>query len=88
MASYFQHLKEIKMVIEYRPDFALFDYLMEKYELKNDARLYEFLEKKISKPDISKYRHRKKQMGALHILAIHKKTGMPVAEIEELLAKR
>lgn len=76
------------MVIDYRPEFALFDYLQEKYELKNDSRLYEFFEKKISKPDISKYRHRKKQMGALHILVIHKKTGMPVAEIEELLAKR
>jgi hypothetical protein len=76
------------MVIEYRPDFALFDHLMEKYELKNDARLHEFLEKKISNPDIRMYRHSKKKMGARHILVIHKKTDMSVAEIEALLAKR
>lgn len=73
---------------DYRPSFSLFDYLIEKYQLKNDARLHEFLEGKISKPDISKYRHRRKKMGALHILVIHKKTDMSVAEIEELLAKK
>ena len=76
------------MVIEYRPYHTLFDHLLEKYELKNDARLYEFFEGKISKPDISKIRHGKKKMGALHILVIHKKTGISVAEIENMLSTR
>ena len=75
------------MTIEYRPYHMLFDHLIEKYELKNDAKLHEFLEKKISKPDISKLRHGRKKMGALHILVIHKKTGMPVTEIEEMLGQ-
>ena len=30
-----------------RPFFALFDHIMEKHNLKNDARLYEFFDKKI-----------------------------------------
>jgi hypothetical protein len=72
----------------YRPDFALFDHIMETNNLKNDARLFEFFDKKISKPDISKYRHRKKKMGSQHILVIHEKLGMPVAEIRDFLAKR
>lgn len=76
------------MKADYRPNHTLFDHLLEKYELKNDARLYEFLDKKISRPDISKLRHHRKKMGALHILVIHKKTGMPVAEIEEMLVEK
>ena len=47
-----------------RPDFALFDDIMEKHSLKNDARLYELLDKKISRPDISRYRHGKKKMSS------------------------
>jgi hypothetical protein len=70
-----------------RPDFALFDYIMETKSLKNDARLYEFFDKKISKPDISRYRHGKKKISAGHILVIHEKLGMPVAEIRSLLAQ-
>jgi len=70
-----------------RPDFALFDHIMETNNLKNDARLYEFFDKKISKPDISRYRHGKKKVSAGHILVIHEKLGMPVAEIRSLLAQ-
>ena len=69
----------------YRPDFALFDHIMEKHGLKNDARLYELLDKKISKPDISRYRHGKKKMSSTHILAIHETLGMPVADIRSYL---
>jgi hypothetical protein len=68
-----------------RPYFALFDDIIEKHGLKNDARLYELLDKKISKPDISRYRHGKKKMSATHILAIHEKLGMPVADIRSYL---
>jgi hypothetical protein len=71
----------------YRPDFALFDHIMEKHGLKNDARLYELLDKKISKPDISRYRHGKKKMSSSHILVIHEKLGMPVADIRSYLAQ-
>lgn len=69
----------------HRPSFALFDDLIEKYGLKNDARLYELLDKKISKPDISRYRHGKKKVSATHILAIHETLGMPVADIRSYL---
>ena len=68
-----------------RPDFALFDHIMETNNLKNDARLYEFFDKKISKPDISRYRHGKKKMSSAHILAIHETLGMPVADIRSYL---
>ena len=68
-----------------RPDFALFDHIMEKHGLKNDARLYELLNKKISRPDISRYRHGKKKMSSAHILAIHETLGMPVADIRSYL---
>ena len=71
-----------------RPYFALFDDIIEKHGLKNDARLYELLDKKISKPDISRYRHGKKKMSATHILAIHEKLGMPVADIRDYLENR
>ena len=71
-----------------RPYFALFDDIIEKHGLKNDARLYELLDKKISKPDISRYRHGKKKMSATHILAIHEKLGMPVADIRNYLENR
>jgi aspartate/tyrosine/aromatic aminotransferase len=70
-----------------KPDFALFDHIMETNNLKNDARLYDFFDKKLSKPDISRYRHKKKKMSPNHILVIHEKLGMPVAEIRNLLAQ-
>jgi len=41
--------------ITQKPYFPLFDHIMEKHNLKNDARLYEFFDKKISRPDISKF---------------------------------
>ena len=71
-----------------RPYFALFDDIMEKHSLKNDARLYELLNKKISRPDISRYRHGKKKMSSAHILVIHEKLGMPVADIRDYLENR
>ena len=71
-----------------KPYFALFDDIIEKHGLKNDARLYELLNKKISKPDISRYRHGKKKMSATHILVIHEKLGMPVADIRDYLENR
>ena len=70
-----------------KPYFALFDDIIEKHGLKNDARLYELLNKKISKPDISRYRHGKKKMSSTHILAIHETLGMPVADIRSYLAQ-
>lgn len=69
-----------------RPDFALFDYIMETKSLKNDARLYEFFDKKISKPDISRYRHGKRKL-VLVTFSLFMKLGMPVAEIRNLLAQ-
>ena len=71
-----------------RPDFALFDHIMETNNLKNDARLYEFFDKKISKPDISRYRHGKKKISSGHILVIHEKLGMPVSDIRSLLEQK
>ena len=71
-----------------RPDFALFDNIMETNNLKNDARLYEFFDKKISKPDISRYRHGKKKISSGHILVIHEKLGMPVSDIRSLLEQK
>ena len=71
----------------HKPDFALFDDIIKTNSLKNDARLYEFFDKKISKPDISRYRHGKKKMSPSHILVIHEKLGMPVADIRNYLAQ-
>ena len=71
--------------ITQKPYFPLFDHIMEKHNLKNDARLYEFFDKKISRPDISKFRHGRKKMGAGHILLIHEKLGMPVADIRSFV---
>jgi hypothetical protein len=72
-------------ILVQKPYFALFDDIIEKHGLKNDARLYELLNKKISKPDISRYRHGKKKMSSTHILAIHETLGMPVADIRSYL---
>jgi hypothetical protein len=61
---------------------VLFDTIIAENGLKNDAALCKLLE--IPPPVMSKFRHRKRPLCASVILAIHERTGMPVARIREL----
>jgi hypothetical protein len=58
---------------------GLFDAVMEKHQLKNDAALARALE--VAPPVISKIRHFHLRLGASMILAIHEKSGVPVSVI-------
>ena len=60
----------------------LLDYLLVKYDLKNDSALCRLL--KIAPPMVSKIRHGRTVSADL-ILTIHERLGMPVAEIRALL---
>lgn len=61
----------------------LFDALIERQKLKNDAGLARWLD--VRPPVISKIRHGKLDVGPSYILAIHEKCGMPVKEIRSLI---
>lgn len=64
---------------------VLFDYLIETYNLKNNAGLAQaigFLE-----PTVSRMRNKILPISAATILAIHDATGMTIAKIKELAAQ-
>ena len=62
----------------------LFDTIIVKNNLKNDAALARFLE--IQPPNISKIRHGTMPVGDSLKINIHKRTGLSIAKIEELIA--
>jgi hypothetical protein len=61
----------------------LFDYLIQKYDLKNDRALGEWLS--LDQPTISKMRLKKPVITADVILRVHELTEMPVSEIKRII---
>jgi plasmid maintenance system antidote protein VapI len=61
----------------------LFDKIIDDNWLKNDAALARYLE--VNPPVISKVRHGKLPVGASMIINIHKRTGLSILKIEELI---
>lgn len=68
---------------EYLPDHDLLDILREELDLKSDAALAEELG--ISKPVLSKIRHNKMKISAVHILRIYDATGWSIEKIRGYL---
>lgn len=62
----------------------LFDTIIAAQKLKNDAALSRLLE--VTPPQISKVRHGRLVVGDSLILNIHRRLGIPVAEIDRLIA--
>jgi plasmid maintenance system antidote protein VapI len=60
----------------------LIDYLKEKYNLKSDSAVAEFLS--TSPPEISRFRNGKKALSPRIILEVHDKTNMSIKQIKEL----
>jgi len=62
----------------------LLDYIKDAHGLKNDAALARYLD--IGPPAISKIQRGNLQISPALILSIHEITGLPVAQIRELIA--
>ena len=62
---------------------ALFDYLIDKYKLKNDRALADMLG--LEKPVVSKMRNKKRVINADVILRVHELTGLEIAEIKKIM---
>ena len=62
---------------------TLFDELMKRFNLKNDAALARFLQ--VSPPVISKIRHRRLPIGAMLLIRMHEASGMSIRELRSLM---
>ncbi len=62
---------------------ALFDFLIARWQLKNDAALARLLE--VAPPVISKMRNARLTLGAVLLLRIHDVSEMPIRDIKALL---
>lgn len=60
----------------------LIDYLKEKYNLKSDSAVAEFLN--TSPPEISRFRNGKKALTPRVILEVHEQTNLSIKEIREM----
>lgn len=67
----------------YQPG-RLFDQLIERLKLKNDAALARYLE--VDQPVISKIRHRKMKISAALLLRMHDFSGIAVNELRDLMS--
>ena len=65
------------------PKHALLDFLRKEYQLKSDRALCAALG--VTAPVISRIRAGKSQVSAEVIIIIHKKTGMSIEDIEQLI---
>ena len=65
------------------PKHPLLDFLKKEYELKSDRALCEALG--VTPPVISRIRARKCGVSAEIIIIIHKKTGMSIEDIENMI---
>jgi plasmid maintenance system antidote protein VapI len=65
------------------PKHPLLDFLKKEYELKSDRALCEALG--VTPPVISRIRARRCGVSAEIMIIIHKKTGMSIEDIEELI---
>lgn len=68
------------------PEHPLLDFLKREYELKSDRALCDALG--VTPPVISRIRARKCKVSAELIIVIHKKTGMSIEDIEELIKEK
>lgn len=66
------------------PGGRLFDHLLSKFDLKNDAALARRLS--FAPPVISKVRHGTLEVSPNTILVIHETLGVPVKEIRQVMA--
>ena len=66
------------------PAHKLFDHLLSKHGLKNDAALARAIN--VNPPLISKIRHGRLELSAVTILAIHETFDEPVADIRAMVA--
>jgi len=64
----------------------LFDTLIERMKLKNDAALSRLLE--VAPPVISKIRHGRLPVGASLLIRMHEETNLSIRELRELLGDR
>lgn len=65
------------------PKHPLLDFLKQEYELKSDRALCEALG--VTPPVISRIRSKKCGVSAEIMIIIHKKTGMSIEDIEQLI---
>jgi plasmid maintenance system antidote protein VapI len=68
------------------PEHPLLDFLKREYELKSDRALCDALG--VTPPVISRIRARKCKVSAELIIVIHKKTGMSIEDIEDLIKEK
>ena len=68
------------------PEHPLLDFLKREYELKSDRALCDALG--VTPPVISRIRARKCKVSAELIIVIHKKTGMSIEDIENLIEEK
>ncbi len=61
----------------------LLDTLIKKLQLKNDAALSEVLD--ISRPVLSKIRHRRIPVGPILLIRIHETSGLSISELRALM---
>lgn len=73
------------MRAEYDPNY-LFDVIVAKLDLKNDASLARALE--VTAPVISKIRHFRMPPSASLLIRIHEVTGMQMRELQDLMGDR
>lgn len=67
------------------PEHPLLDFLKKEYELKSDRALCDALG--VTPPVISRIRNGKSNVSAEMIIIIHKKTGMSIEDIEQLIGE-
>jgi plasmid maintenance system antidote protein VapI len=68
------------------PEHPLLDFLKREYELKSDRALCDALG--VTPPVISRIRARKCGVSAEIMIVIHKKTGMSIEDIEDLMEEK
>lgn len=64
----------------------LFDALIDKMQLKNDAQLCRVLN--VAPPLISKIRHRRLPVGGSLLIRMHEVSGLSIAELRQLMGDR
>jgi plasmid maintenance system antidote protein VapI len=68
------------------PEHPLLDFLKREYELRSDRALCDALG--VTPPVISRIRARRCKVSAELIIIIHKKTGMSIEDIEDLIEEK
>jgi plasmid maintenance system antidote protein VapI len=77
--------EDLRNEASYDPN-HLFDTLIEKMHLKNDAALSRALE--VAPPVISKVRHRRLAISASLLIRMHEATGLSINDLRDLMGDR